>query len=117
MISAVTEGAPKQGIRSCPKRHQCSRQSQFFEIEAAQKLAQTTGLLCSIRVVTAGSGAPNLIFTDNDDNEFYQIDATNLVAGQVIPVFKRFSNGLILSSLPEDSMFEMKMGAASRMSW
>jgi hypothetical protein len=87
------------------------------EIEAAQKLAQTTGLLCSLRCVTAGSGAPNLIFTDNDDNEFYEIDATNLVDNQIIPVFKRFSNGLILASLPDDSMFEIKLGAASRMSW
>jgi hypothetical protein len=53
------------------------------EIESARKLAQTVGQLCTVRVVTAGAGSPNLIFTDNDDNELYEIDATNLVAGQV----------------------------------
>ena len=87
------------------------------EIEAPQKLVQTKGLLASIKVVTAGSGAPNLIFTDDDDNFFYEIDATNLVDNQIIPVFKKFNNGLILSSLPDDSMFEMKIGDASRMRW
>jgi hypothetical protein len=87
------------------------------EVAAAQKLAQTAGLFCSIKVIAAGSGAPNLIFTDNDDNQFYEIDAANLVVGQVTPVFKRFSNGLILASLPVDAVFDMKMGAASRMSW
>jgi hypothetical protein len=54
------------------------------EIKAAQKFAHRTGLLASIRIVTAGASSPNLIFTDEDDNQFYEIDATNLVDNQII---------------------------------
>ena len=89
----------------------------LFGVCQTGKLAEGNGKLAKVRIVDPGSTSPNITFTDYDDNPFYEIDATNLLADQVITVNLKYNNGLSLASLPVNSVLEIKIAGTSKMPW
>ena len=87
--------------------------TRFTGITAARTLMQGRGTLIRVIVINAGGSSPNIVFTTTNDSPlnppFFEIPAASVTTGGIIPIYRPYSNGLNLASLPSGSVIEIEV--------
>jgi hypothetical protein len=84
-------------------------------VTVKQTLMRGKGTLLRVTINNAGGPTPNIIFTtfDNNNNPVYppvfEIDAAHVTTNGIIPIYRPYTNGLALSSLPMGAAIDVEL--------
>jgi hypothetical protein len=98
-----------------PNRSKAMSQAvtRFTGVTAKRPLMDGHGTLIRVIINNAGGSSPNIVFTNFNETPltppFFEIPAAYVTTGAVIPINRRYSNGLTLASLPQGSLIEVEL--------
>jgi hypothetical protein len=87
--------------------------TRFTGVMAKQTLMPGKGTLLRVIVRNAGGSSPNIVFANFNENPlnpaFFEIPATSVITGGVIPIYRQYKNGLTLASLPNGAVIDIEV--------